>query len=87
MLDGAWHDPSDHDFACLISPGASEPGARRVLLLFNPEEQARAFVLPKHPWELALDSSDSLPPGPVDAGQPLHVAPCSLVLLRELSQP
>ena len=87
MLDGAWHDPSDHAFACLISPGASEPGARRVLLLFNPEEQARPFVLPNHPWELALDSSDSLPTGAVDSGRPLHVPPCSLVLLRDLAQP
>ena len=87
MLDGAWHDPSDHAFACLISPGASDAGACRVLLLFNPEDQARPFVLPNHPWELALDSSDSLPTGAVDSGRPLHVPPCSLVLLRDLAQP
>jgi glycogen operon protein len=83
MLDGAWHDPADHAFACLISPRATALDARCVLLLFNPEDKARSFVLPRHAWQLALDSTGELPPGPVRPQRPLAVPARSLVVLRE----
>jgi glycogen operon protein len=83
LADGAWHDPEDHAFACLISPPPDGDVCGRLLLLFNPGDQARPFVLPQHDWQLALDSSEELPPGPVPSDRPLPVPPWSLVLLLE----
>jgi isoamylase len=81
MVDGDWHDQAEHAFACQVSPGH---GAR-VLLLFNPEDDAVAFTLPAYPWSLALDSSGDLPDGPVPPDTPLAVPPWSVVLLREIT--
>lgn len=80
MVDGDWHAPDEHAFACQISPGDGGP---RLLLLFNPEDRAQAFGLPAYAWQLALDSSGELPSGPVPAHAPLSVPPQSLVVLRQ----
>jgi isoamylase len=81
MADADWHDPAEHAFACQISPANASLG--RVLLLFNPEEQATPFTLPAHSWTLALDCSGELPEGPVAPNAPLTVPAGSLVLLIE----
>ena len=78
MVDGDWHDPAEHAFACQMSPGCGT----RLLLLFNPEDHAVPFTLPAYPWQLALDSSGELPEGPVAPHAPLAVPPWSVVVLR-----
>jgi glycogen operon protein len=83
LADGAWHDAHDHAFACLINPPATGERGQRLLLLFNPGDEARPFVLPRHGWHLALDSSEELPLGPVSPDRPLSVPAWTLVLLRE----
>lgn len=89
MFDGAWHDPGEHAFACLISPGEGLGATHRLLLLFNPEDHAQDFVLPHHPWQVALDSSGELPEGPLPWAPPLvpplRVPAWSLVVLREVT--
>ncbi|MCP5270749.1 MAG: glycogen debranching protein GlgX [Burkholderiaceae bacterium] len=79
MIDGDWHSPHEHAFACQISPGQGH----RVLLLFNPEDQPTPFTLPAYRWTLALDSSGELPAGEPPAHTPLVVPPWTVVLLHD----
>jgi glycogen operon protein len=83
MVDGDWHDPAEHAFACQISPGDPAQVGARVLLLFNPEDAAVPFTLPAYRWVLALDSSGELPTGEPPAHTPLSVPPWSVVLLHD----
>lgn len=82
MVDGDWHDPAEHAFACQVSPGDPARGAR-VLLLFNPEDGTVPFTLPAYRWTIALDSSGELPAGEPPAHVPLAVPPWTVVLLHE----
>ncbi|PZP29416.1 MAG: glycogen debranching enzyme GlgX [Roseateles depolymerans] len=76
-----WHDAGQHAFcAQLRAAGADEP---RLMLVFNPEPQSLPFTLCNGPWLLRLDSSGESAPGPILAGQPLHVPARSLLVLSK----
>jgi isoamylase len=84
-----WHDGGQHAFACRIdaSPRPLEgngEGCRHLLIAFNPEPAPTAFTLPAGDWQVALDTSDALPP--VVPHKPLAVPAHALVVLRG-SQP
>jgi glycogen operon protein len=77
-----WHDHGAHAFACEISCHAAP--ARRVLLVFNPEARPVGMRLPARRWQLALDTSGEIPPGPVDPSGPLAAPAHGLLVLTEL---
>ena len=84
-----WHDGGQHAFACRIdaSPrpldgkgNGNGEGCRHLLIAFNPEPAPAAFTLPPGDWQVALDSSDALPP--IVPHKPLAVPARTLIVLR-----
>ena len=83
LLDGDWHNGGEQAMgAMLVPPAGADEAASRWLFVFNPDPEPLLFQLPAHRWELVIDSSGELPPGPVAGGRPLEVPPRVLLLLR-----
>lgn len=80
-----WHDGTRFAFACEIvaAPDEAEGGARRLLVLFNPETSPQPFALPAGHWQLVLDSALELREGPLAEPGALTVPAHALVVLRE----
>ena len=79
-----WQEPQARALACLLDSGFDLPaeGSARLLLLFNPEPQEVAFVLPEGDWRLALDSSGVLAGRSGRLPPELPVPAHALLLLR-----
>ncbi|HEY1092026.1 MAG TPA: DUF3459 domain-containing protein, partial [Burkholderiaceae bacterium] len=63
MQAADWHADGSLGFAAQLQDAAA--AAPRLMLIFNPEPEARSFALPRGPWTLLLDSSAALPAGPL----------------------
>ena len=80
MQQHDWHDSGNHAFgAQLRAATASQP---RLMLIFNPEPQTRAFTLHHGPWQLLFDSSRELQLALIAESSPFIVPARALLLLR-----
>jgi glycogen operon protein len=82
-----WHQTSELAFACRLHAAAATQAD--LCVLFNPEEQAREFILPACGWQLLLDTSRLDEPAPRPApclpGSLVEIPARSLWLVRAMA--
>jgi glycogen operon protein len=79
MHDADWHDITDRVLGCLI--GQPARASAPLLLLVNPETEARTFMLPPGQWDALLDTAQGAADTPWHGSVSYCLAAHSLVLL------
>jgi glycogen operon protein len=77
-----WHDHGNHAFGLRLESKGSMVPAEQLMILFNPETQPQAFVLPAMPWQLLLDSSADVQLSVAPLAGTLTLPPQALLVLR-----